>query len=71
MSVDLTALPQITFLDADAAGVESRIITQYETVAGRSLAKGDPEEYVFLNGKTVKRKTVIKMIEVRKNTQQS
>ncbi len=35
------------------------------------LAAGDPEEYVFLNGKTVKRKTVIKMIEVRKNTQQS
>lgn len=31
------------------------------------LAKGDPEEYVFLNGKTVKRKTVIRMIEVRKN----
>ena len=31
------------------------------------LAKGDPEEYVFLNGKTVKRKNIIKMIEVRKN----
>ena len=42
MSVDLAALPQITFLDADAEGVESRIITQYETVAGRSLAQGDP-----------------------------
>ena len=32
-----------------------------------ALAKGDPEEYVFLNGKTVKRKTVLKMIEVRKS----
>lgn len=32
------------------------------------LAKGDPEEYVFLNGKTVKRKTILKMIEVRKNS---
>ncbi len=32
-----------------------------------SLAKGDPEEYVFLNGKTVKRKTIIKMLEVRRN----
>ncbi len=31
------------------------------------LAKGDPEEYVFLNGKTIKRKTVLRMIEVRKN----
>ncbi len=30
------------------------------------LAEGDPEEYVFLNGKTVKRKTILKMIEVRK-----
>lgn len=30
------------------------------------LADGDPEEYVFLNGKTVKRKTVLKMIEVKK-----
>ncbi len=33
------------------------------------LAKGDPEEYVFLNGKTVKRKTILKMIDVRKNNQ--
>lgn len=32
------------------------------------LAKGDPEEYVFINGKTVKRKTILKMIEVRKNS---
>ena len=30
------------------------------------LSEGDPEEYVFLNGKTVKRKTVQKMIEVKK-----
>ena len=30
------------------------------------LAQGDPEEYVFLNGKTVKRKTVLKMIEVKR-----
>ena len=34
------------------------------------LAVGDPEEYVFLNGKTVKRKTVLRMIEVRKNAEQ-
>ena len=31
------------------------------------LSKGDPEEYVFLNGKTLKRKTILKMIEVREN----
>lgn len=31
------------------------------------LSKGDPEEYVFLNGKTLKRKTILKMIEVRQN----
>ncbi len=31
------------------------------------LAKGDPEEYVFLNGKTVKRKTILKMIQVRQS----
>ena len=30
------------------------------------LAEGDPEEYVFLNGKTVKRKTVLKMLEVKR-----
>ena len=30
------------------------------------LSEGDPEEYVFLNGKTVKRKTIVKMIEVRR-----
>lgn len=35
------------------------------------LAKGDPEEYVFLNDKTVKRKTILKMIEVRKNRDNS
>ncbi len=31
------------------------------------LSKGDPEEYVFLNGKTLKRRTILKMIEVRQN----
>ncbi len=31
------------------------------------LAKGDPDEYVMFNGKTVKRKVVLQMIEVRKN----
>ena len=35
------------------------------------LSIGDPEEYVFLNGKTVKRKTILKMIEVRKSGEQS
>lgn len=31
------------------------------------LANGDPEEYVLFNGKTVKRKVILQMIEVRKN----
>ncbi|MBR2177258.1 MAG: hypothetical protein IJ861_10000 [Clostridia bacterium] len=31
-----------------------------------ALAKGDPEEYVFLGGRMLKRKAVIKMIENRK-----
>lgn len=35
------------------------------------LSVGDPEEYVFLNGKTVKRKTIIKMIEVRSSGNKS
>lgn len=30
------------------------------------LAKGDPEEYVYLNGKTVKRKVILQMISVRR-----
>ena len=35
------------------------------------LSHGDPEEYVFLGGKTVKRKTVLKMIAVRKSNSTS
>ena len=35
------------------------------------LAIGDPEEYVSLNGKTIKRKTVVKMIEARRNSIES
>lgn len=31
------------------------------------FAKGDPDEYVLFNGKTVKRKVILQMIEVRKN----
>ena len=31
------------------------------------LSKGDPDEYILFNGKTVKRKVILQMIEVRKN----
>ncbi len=42
MPSNLFNLPDITFLDGDAADVERRIIITYEETAGRSLAKGDP-----------------------------
>lgn len=50
-----------------AAGADSRSEENLTLEQLEPLAKGDPEEYVFLNGKTIKRKTILKMIEVRKN----
>lgn len=38
----LKSLPEIVFVDADAKSVESTIISEYETITGRTLAKGDP-----------------------------
>lgn len=38
----LNSLPEISFIDSNAADVESSVITQYETAAGRTLAPGDP-----------------------------
>ncbi|MDY2647920.1 MAG: baseplate J/gp47 family protein [Pyramidobacter porci] len=42
MSSDLAALPRVRFVDGDAADVERNVITGYERLSGRSLAKGDP-----------------------------
>lgn len=42
MSSDLAALPRVRFVDGDAADVERNVITRYERLSGRSLAKGDP-----------------------------
>lgn len=38
----LKSLPEIVFVDADAKSVEATIISEYETITGRTLAKGDP-----------------------------
>lgn len=40
--MDIKSLPEIIFCETDAAAIESELITTYETIAGVSLAKGDP-----------------------------
>jgi len=38
----LNNLPKIDFVDKDAVAIEASIITMYQAIAGRTLAKGDP-----------------------------
>ena len=35
-------LPDVDFIETDSSTIEAAIINRYETLAGRSLAKGDP-----------------------------
>ena len=42
-------LPEIDFVDKDAADIETAIITTYEAIAGRTLAQGDPIRLFLLS----------------------
>lgn len=44
----LNHLPDINFVDADASTLEAEIIHEYETITGRTLAKGDPVRLFLL-----------------------
>ena len=44
----LTQLPDIDFVDIDAATIEAEIITKYEEITGRSLQRGDPVRLFLL-----------------------
>ena len=46
--MNLKDLPDITFVDADAATVEAKIINEYERITERTLAKGDPVRLFLL-----------------------
>lgn len=41
-------LPEVEFVTTDTATIESEIITQYETLTGRTLAAGDPVRLFLL-----------------------
>lgn len=53
MTSKLKSLPEIVFVDADAAKVESYILSEYEKITGRSLAKGDPVRLFLLTNAAV------------------
>lgn len=42
-------LPAVEFLETDAAKIESEILTQYESITGRTLAAGDPVRLFLLS----------------------
>lgn len=48
MTSKLKSLPDIVFADADASKVESYILSEYEKITGRGLAKGDPVRLFLL-----------------------
>lgn len=48
MTSKLKKLPDIVFAEADASKVESTILSEYETLTGRSLARGDPVRLFLL-----------------------
>ena len=48
MTSKLKSLPEIVFVDSDASKVESYILSEYENITGRSLAKGDPVRLFLL-----------------------
>ena len=43
------ALPEISFVETDTGNIESAIITNYEALAGRTLAQGDPIRLFLLS----------------------
>ena len=44
----LTQLPDVNFVDIDAATIEAEIITRYEAITGRTLQRGDPVRLFLL-----------------------
>ena len=44
----LSNLPDINFVDIDAATIEAEIINEYETITGRTLQRGDPVRLFLL-----------------------
>ena len=40
--MELKNLPDVSFAETDAEIVKKEIIARYETIAGRTLADGDP-----------------------------
>ena len=44
----LNQLPDINFVEVDAATLEAEIIHEYETVTGRTLQRGDPVRLFLL-----------------------
>lgn len=44
----LNSLPEIVFVDANANAIEELVITEYEKISGRNLAKGDPVRLFLL-----------------------
>lgn len=53
MASRLKSLPEIVFVDADASKVESSILAEYESITGRSLAKGDPVRLFLLTNAAI------------------
>ena len=53
MTSKLKSLPEIVFVDADASKVASYILSEYENITGRSLAKGDPVRLFLLTNAAV------------------
>lgn len=48
MASKLKSLPEIVFVDADASKIESYILSEYEKITDRNLAKGDPVRLFLL-----------------------
>ena len=46
--MSLNQLPDINFVDVDASTIEAEIINEYETIAGRTLQRGDPVRLFLL-----------------------
>lgn len=44
----LTNLPDVNFVDIDAATIEAEIINEYESITGRTLQRGDPVRLFLL-----------------------
>ena len=46
--MELRSLPEIVFVDADKEKIEAAVIGEYESITGRTLARGDPVRLFLL-----------------------